>query len=140
MELVRRLQPNSGGGYGSYGSDSNSGAFVGGDDVSSTVGNNDAAPEKVMRIVPSGAAGGGVVSFQVESGYENSGSMGIDVQLGEFQVMREIMKSSLPALVGWPTQLGIAMQRSVDEALRQGGADPAEHHQRGGGGHGRVPF
>jgi len=104
--------------------------------------------EKVMRIVP---GDGGVVSFKVDGAgtgdYDGNQLLEVDVQLGEFQVMREIMRSSLPALVGWSTQLDIAMRRSVDDVVQQqqqqgqyGGGGARRDNGRGASSDGRVPF
>ena len=46
------------------------------------------------------------------------------VQLGEFQVMRELMRTSIPVLTGWSTMVDIAMQRTMDQAQQSGYNNP----------------
>lgn len=86
-------------------------------------------PDKVLKIVP---MDGGIVSFSVDFD-QHDGSIGLGerassdplevaVQLGEFQVMTEIMRSSIPTLVGWKTMTDIAMQRNLNDALQGTGS------------------
>lgn len=37
--------------------------------------------------------------------------------------MREIMRSSIPSLVGWSTMLNVAMQRNLEDAKNFSGND-----------------
>lgn len=84
-------------------------------------------PEKVLRITP---GEGGQFSFKVD--YEKDGVGGQTVvgsdaplgplevvaQLGEYVVIMELIKCSLPSLTGWDVQLNLAMQNSVNIAVR----------------------
>jgi Whirly transcription factor len=81
---------------------------------------------KVLTLTPQG---GGVVVFKMQLDDDDSSfaqnvtggnarAMEVSVQLGEYQVMRHLMLSSIPVLVGWQQQVEIALQRSVDGAKR----------------------
>jgi hypothetical protein len=88
-------------------------------------------PEKVFKVTPGEA---GQFSFAVD--FEKAGVGGqvvgtadaalgpleVVVQLGEYQVIRELMQSSIPALTGWSTQMSLAMSHSVHLAMQSGGA------------------
>lgn len=91
----------------------------------------DDEPDKVLRIAP---MNGGVVSFYID--YEKEGSGGqipsksedggtgplnVNVQLGEYTVMAELMRTSIPILVGWSTLVDVAMQRNLDDLQQPGG-------------------
>jgi Whirly transcription factor len=81
---------------------------------------------KVLTLTPQG---GGVIAFKMQlddndgsyvphSTGGNARAMEVAVQLGEYQVMRHLMLSSIPVLVGWQQQVEIALQRSIDSARR----------------------
>lgn len=107
--------------------------------------------EKVLRLVPKP---GGIVLFQV--GWEQDGvpsvqqqqhqrPLEVNVQLGEFHVIKELMRTSIPTLVGWSTMVEMALQRNVQAATRgeyYGGGNSNNHNS--GFGHARdhdqVPF
>jgi len=99
--------------------------------------------EKIMRLTPSD---GGVVSFRVEASDgattdsitsdDGKQALQVDIQLGEFEVIREIMRSSIPLLVGWTTQATIAVQKNVDDAVNQAGGGYGSPEGAGS----RVPF
>lgn len=86
----------------------------------------EALPEKVLKITPGEA---GQFSFAVD--FEKDGVGGqvvgtaeaalgpleVVVQLGEYQVIRELMQSSIPILTGWTTQLNLAMSNSIQMAM-----------------------
>jgi hypothetical protein len=88
----------------------------------------DDLPEKVMRVTPKE---GGQFSLLVD--FEKNGAGGqspgpndpsvgpleVTAQLGEWEVMQQLMRASIPALVGWDVQLRIAVQNSI-EAVQQG--------------------
>ena len=102
--------------------------------------------EKVLRITPGES---GMVSYKID--FEKDGVGGqtpafaevalgpleVVTQLGEHQVMMEIMRYSIPVLTGWSTMLETAMKRSVDEArgMGQGGG-----YRGGRAGNEDVPF
>eukprot|EP00527_Entomoneis_sp_CCMP2396_P008401 CAMPEP_0198147714 /NCGR_PEP_ID=MMETSP1443-20131203/37414_1 /TAXON_ID=186043 /ORGANISM="Entomoneis sp., Strain CCMP2396" /LENGTH=254 /DNA_ID=CAMNT_0043812161 /DNA_START=166 /DNA_END=930 /DNA_ORIENTATION=+ len=104
------------------------------DDVSENT-----TPEKALRVIPGDA---GLVTFKCDfelngiggqksmSG-ETHGPMEATVQLGEFIVMREIMRSAIPLLVGWETMTKIAMDRTLENAIHQGNTGNSGY---GGGG------
>jgi hypothetical protein len=88
------------------------------------------APEKVLRI---SSTEGGAVSFKVD--YELDGVGGqsplqssgpwigplqVVAQPGEFVLIRELMRTSIPALVGWSSMLEIAIQNRLEESSRSG--------------------
>lgn len=86
-------------------------------------------PDKTLRIIP--AAEGGAVQFLID--YEKdgvgsqppgdggaSGPLEVLAQLGEVEVMREIMRTSIPALTGWSALLEQTIQRSIDDAINEG--------------------
>jgi hypothetical protein len=91
------------------------------------------AAQKVLTLTP---RNGGVVAFKIH--YEAEGPAGsalsspgreeaggpleVLVQLGEFRVMCELMRSSIPVLVGWDMQLKIALERTTDQAKRGQGS------------------
>jgi hypothetical protein len=90
----------------------------------------DETPDKVLRLIP---GVGGSVTFKIDYekngvggqsplyGEDNaSGPLEVTAQLGEVQVVREIIRSSIPALVGWTTMLNVAMQKSLDDAQNVG--------------------
>jgi hypothetical protein len=129
VELARRVPPGGENGHGSIGG-------VMSEDT----------PDKVLRITP---GAGGSVSFRID--YEkdgvggqspaygedhSSGPLEVTAQLGEVQVVREIIRSSIPALVGWTTMLEVAMRKSIDDA-RNNSPDFGGNH---GGNGGNVPF
>jgi len=82
-------------------------------------------PDKVLRITP---MDGGMVCFAVEHEYNDAtptettepkhDPLDVTVQLGEFQVITEIMRTSIPQLVGWTTMTEIAMQRNLNDVLQ----------------------
>eukprot|EP00977_Amphora_coffeiformis_P014685 scaffold4162_cov162-Amphora_coffeaeformis.AAC.18 len=96
------------------------------------------APQKVCRVIPSAGLTtvDWVVDFEVDGvggqTMQNNiqGPFSVTMQAGEVQVVMEIMKSSLPTLVGWNTMKEIAIQKSVSDAKSGGG---------GGGGGGGSP-
>jgi hypothetical protein len=88
---------------------------------------NEDTPDKVLRMTP---GDGGIISFKIDyekngvggqspaygGGEHASGPLEVTAQLGEVQVVREIMRSSIPALVGWTTMLEVAMRKSLEDA------------------------
>ena len=93
----------------------------------------DDLPDKVMRITPKE---GNQLSLQVD--FEKDGVGGqtpdprvaalgpleLTVQLGEWEVLKCLMQTSIPALVAWDVQLKVAIQNNID-ALRQGSTPSA---------------
>lgn len=89
----------------------------------------DDIPEKVVRITP---GEGGQFAFsidfekngqggQVVAGEETpTGPLEVVAQLGEFQVIKEILQKSIPTLIGWDTQMNMAMQQSIQQAVANG--------------------
>jgi hypothetical protein len=71
--------------------------------------------QKVMTLTP---RGGGVVAFKIHDEAGGSEPLEVLVQLGEFRVMLQLMKSSIPVLVGWETQVEVALEKAVDTAKR----------------------
>ena len=129
VELARRVPPGGENGQGSIGG-------VMSEDT----------PDKVLRITP---GAGGSVSFRID--YEKdgvggqspaygedhaSGPLEVTAQLGEVQVVREIIRSSIPALVGWTTMLEVAMRKSIEDARS---SSPDFGGNNGGNG-GNLPF
>jgi hypothetical protein len=90
-------------------------------------------PDKVMRITP---AEGGQFSFLVDFQLNGAGGHVVDnnvsgplevvAQLGEFQVMRELMQRTIPVLVGWETQLQFAMDWALQDAYRTAQTSPQQ--------------
>jgi hypothetical protein len=131
VELARRVPPGGENGQGSMG------VMI------------EDTPDKVLRITP---GAGGSVSFRID--YEKDGVGGqipaygedhaagpleVTAQLGEVQVVREIIRSSIPVLVGWNTMLEVAMQKSMDDA-RNSSPDFGGYSGGNGGNGGNVPF
>ncbi|KAL7581432.1 hypothetical protein ACA910_022013 [Epithemia clementina (nom. ined.)] len=102
---------------------------------------------KVFRMVPGDS---GIVTFSIENEFEgqegaqqpseshtDTDRMAVIVQLGEFEVMREIMRSTIPLLTGWSTMTDIYMQRQFDIAKQNFGRDNYSHNYppSGGGGY-----
>jgi hypothetical protein len=104
-----------------------------------------ALPEKVFKVTPGEA---GQFSFSVD--FEKAGVGGqvvgtadaalgpleVVVQLGEYQVIRELMQSSIPALTGWTTQMSLALSHSVHLAMHgngQGGQQQSSAAKSTGG-------
>jgi len=52
--------------------------------------------------------------------------------VGEYRVLRSIIESSIPKLVGWSTMLDRSIEQAVAKSVEGGG------RQRGGGGGGRY--
>ena len=87
-------------------------------------------PEKVLHITP---GQGGMVSFKCDfeldgvGGQQAGGNQPPEVvgplevvcQAGEVQVMLSLMQHSIPELVGWKTQLEVAMQNAIGIAKSQ---------------------
>jgi hypothetical protein len=115
-------------------------------------------PDKVLRITP---GEGGSVSFLIDhelngvsvppppplsndsavvsassSSSTVTGPMEVVTQLGEFAVIKELLRSSIPVLVGWNTMVEIAMQRSFESMQN------SNNRSQGGGysGGGHHPF
>lgn len=63
---------------------------------------------------------------------ESQGPLGIDLMVGESQVVQSIMECSIPQLTGWSTM----MDHSIDSAIAST-ASPNPHNYGGGG---SVPF
>ena len=84
-------------------------------------------PHKVCQItpVPETAAVSFCIDFHVDGvgGHQLQnvqGPLTVDLQAGEVQVMMEIMRSTLPTLVGWSTMSTIAVQKAVKDAQGAG--------------------
>jgi hypothetical protein len=94
------------------------------------------APDKVLRITPTS---GGGVSFQVDfekhgvsqppvlsmEGSPTSAASGpliVNLQLGEFQVLRELLRVSIPKLLGWDIMTDVAIERMIDDAINHTGS------------------
>jgi hypothetical protein len=120
-------------------------------------GNTTDVPDKVLRITP---GEGGSVSFLIDhelngvsvappaskvsgtafsavtsetsSTITTTGPLVVVAQLGEFIVIRELLRSSIPILVGWNTMVEIAMQQRTLENM-QNNSSTSSH---GGGGYG----
>jgi hypothetical protein len=86
-------------------------------------------PEKVLRITP---GEGGQFAFKIDyikdnvggqsvGGAEPLGPLEVVAQLGEYVVLRELMKISIPSLIGWDVQTNLAMQNAMNLALQGGG-------------------
>lgn len=106
------------------------------------------APEKVLTVEPGEH---GVINFTLdyvrdgvggqEPGYGQGGKAGpicVPVQAGEFEVIVNLMRHSIPYLTGWAQMMDIAMQKSLAEDIstNQGGGGD----YRGAGGASDVPF
>lgn len=105
-------------------------------------------PHKVCKIIPAtaeentgtvdfiidfevdGVGGQQILQSSITTG-NPQGPLQVTMQAGEVQVALEIMRTSLPVLVGWSTQQSIAVQKCVDDAVGGGG---------GGGGHDPYDF
>lgn len=87
----------------------------------------DDQPDKVMSISP---LEGGQFQFHIDF-YKDGvggqcadasslplGPIDVTAQLGEWQVLRLLMEHSIPTLLGWDTQMNLAVQNSVQMALR----------------------
>ena len=88
----------------------------------------DDLPDKVMRITPKE---GGQFLFLIDFEKDGVGGQSPDLnpplgplevtcQLGEWQVMQQLMQASIPALVGWDAQLKLGQQNMVDAAVQGG--------------------
>jgi hypothetical protein len=133
VELVRRLP-------------------VPGEAPGSAVVYNTEMPNKVLRVTPRDG-----VEFVFTVDYEKDGVGGqhpslssteappgpleVVVQVGDYQVLREILRSSIPALTGFSTLMDVAVQKVIHDAIRnsrggQFGADATNHdairNSRGG--------
>lgn len=98
-------------------------------------------PDKVLYITP---GQGGMVSFKADfemngvGGQQAGGGQSPEVvgpvevvcQAGEVQVILSLIQHSIPHLVGWSTQMDIAMQDAVNYVVRQ------SSQNSGGGGTG----
>lgn len=107
-------------------------------------------PDKVMRITP---GEGGTCSFLIDyekdgvggqsltgsDGNQTTGPLEVVAQLGEMQVIREVMRSTIPHLVGWSTMLDANVRHNIDNAVRmrqdQGGHQNYPHSNRNAGGY-----
>ena len=85
-------------------------------------------PQKVCQItpIPETAAIKFSVDFHVDGVggqmLQNvQGPLSVEMQAGEVQVVLEIMRTSLPTLVGWSTMQSIALEKSVRDAQGAGG-------------------
>jgi hypothetical protein len=84
----------------------------------------DQVPTKVLRVSP---MEGGGVCFRIDGGSPTDvGPLQVVAQRGEFVVLREIMLSSIPQLVGWSSMLEIAIQNRIDES--RNGSDGGYNH------------
>jgi hypothetical protein len=87
--------------------------------------------DKVFRVVP---FEGGQYDFSIDHEKDGvsdgtSSPMTATVQLGEYQVLRELMSYSIPYLTGWATLVEIGLKGQKDAA-----------DQGCGGGMGRNPY
>jgi hypothetical protein len=89
-------------------------------------------PEKILRITP---GEGGQFTFKVDfekdhvggqsvGGAEPMGPLEVIVQLGEYVVIRELMKASIPSLIGWDVQTNLAMQSAMNLAIQSTSSAP----------------
>ena len=94
-------------------------------------------PHKVCTITPQ--TEGATVEWKVDYEIDGVGGqqinesaaaqvpMAVTMQAGEVQVVLEIMRSSLPVLVGWTFAHNIAMHKAMNDAIRgAGGGSPAQ--------------
>jgi Whirly transcription factor len=107
-------------------------------------------PLKVLRVAP--LPGGGmriVCDYELDGHggqeppepHESQGPLGIDLMVGETQVVQSIMDYSLPRLSGWATLLDHSMEHAFVEATTV--TNPHNYGGGGGGGgrsDGGVPF
>lgn len=123
-------------------------------------GNSENAPEKILRVIPDIS---GQVLFRIEYTSKNGGDGGLSsnnieaaptplevkVQLGEYQVMKQIILSSLPTLVGWTTMMEVAVRQNENDALNSSsytyGQDQNNYRSTGkrydeGNSRGSLPF
>lgn len=96
VEFIRSIPPYSGGPAAAVGS-----------------------PDKIFRASP---GPGGTVTFRVEFDQEGAADQSngevpleVTVQLGEFTVMKELLRTSVPILIGWSTLIEFAVQRNTAE-------------------------
>jgi hypothetical protein len=93
---------------------------------------NGSSNNKLVRIAPQANNNSGVVSFVLD--YEKDGVTGVGpegpfevhVQLGEFQVIHELMRTSIPIVTGWSTLLESGVQHAMQQAVEEqkGGSIP----------------
>lgn len=84
------------------------------------------ATNKIIRIAPP-VNNNGMVSFVFD--YERDGVTGVgpegpyDVQvpLGEFRVIQELMRSSIPVVTGWSALVEHGVQSAIEQALNESG-------------------
>jgi hypothetical protein len=109
-------------------------------------------PDKVMRAVP---ISGGVVSFTVDYEKDGIGSQPpppstagsnatgppfvVEAQYGEVQVLRELMQTSIPKLVGWDIMTEINVQNTIDDARSNTHGNKSDGEQENDGSY-DVPF
>ena len=104
-------------------------------------------PLKVLRVAPLPGGGLRIVCDYELDGHggqeppepnESQGPLGIDLMVGESQVVQSIMEYSLPRLAGWTSLL----DQSIEQAF-VAATSVTNPHNYGGGGGGRtdgVPF
>ena len=111
----------------------------------------DSGPDKVFRATP---VEGGAVSFEVDfeidgvggqyppnsmGGYQSPAPFKVVAQRGELVVMQELIRSSIPSLVGWRSMLDIAVDSRISESMHGGGGsgggnrNPGDDFFTGGG-------
>lgn len=86
-------------------------------------------PQKVCRIAPNSefSSVDFIIDFEVDGvgGHVLQGAQGplkVTAQAGEAQVLTEIMRSSLPYLIGWSTTQDIAISKNVADAQSEAGS------------------
>lgn len=80
-----------------------------------TSGGDDGEIKKVFTVTPAN----GVISFEVDYFQKGNGGqvhgfpMKIDVQLGEWEIVKSLLEESIPYLLGWRRMLDIATKDSL---------------------------
>jgi hypothetical protein len=89
------------------------------------------ASNKLIRIDPPllNKANNGMFSFVFDyerdgvNGVGPQGSYDVQVPLGEFTVLHELMRSSIPVVTGWSALLDCGIQSAMEQAMNEGGND-----------------
>jgi hypothetical protein len=95
---------------------------------------HDTSHNKLIRIAPLDNA-----TFSFVFDYEKDGVTGVGpegpyevhLQLGEFVVLKELMRTSIPVLTGWSPLVESGMKHAVEQAIRESGGSSNDGYRDG---------
>lgn len=101
---------------------------------------HDPSNNKLIRIAPlENTAFSFVFDYEKDgvTGVGPEGPYEVHVQLGEFVVIKELMRTSIPVLTGWGPLVDCGVNYAVEQAIREAGGNANDGYRDN---HGTLPF